>query len=212
MTSPLVEEFGYLAQGSATNAILNDTYIPPHGTHPYTQKLLKELQMDPSVAEAPPMKVIFSVDQHIKGWQKAREFTASGPSGLTFSHFIAATYDPALPSFDVTMVNIPYATGYSSIRWQSGTDIMIPKSVAFLQVNKLRTLRLLDPEFNQNNTLLGRSVMAHTEAYSHIPAEQYGSRKKHRAIEAALNKFLTQDIWYQKWQSGALCSNEAKSC
>jgi hypothetical protein len=212
MTYPLVDEFGYLAQGPATNAVLQGTYIPPPGTDPYAKKILKELKMDSRVAAAPPMKVVFSVDQHIKGWRKARELTATGPSGLTFSHFIAATYDPVLASFDVTMANIPYATGYSSIRWQSGTDVMIPKSVASLWVDKLRTLLLLDPKCNQNNKILGRAVMAQAEAYSPIPAEQYGSRKKHRAIEAALNKVPTQDIWFQKRQSGALCSNDAKSC
>jgi hypothetical protein len=68
MTSPLVDEFGYLAQGPATNAVLKGTYIPPPGTDPYAQKLLKELKMDSSVAASPPMKVIFCVNQHIKGW------------------------------------------------------------------------------------------------------------------------------------------------
>jgi hypothetical protein len=154
--------------------------------------------MDPSVAAAPPMKIVFSIEDHIKGWRKAREFTATGPSGLTFSHFIAATYDPLLASFDATMANIQYATGYSPIRWQSGTDVMILKSTISLpislRVDKLRTLLLLDPEFNQNNKILGRSLMRQAEAHSQIPPEQYGSRKKHRAIEAALNKVLTQRI------------------
>jgi hypothetical protein len=212
MTWPLVEDFGYLAQGPATQAVLAGTYVPPPGTDIYARKLFPHLAMDPSVAAAPPMKIVFSIEDHIKGWRKAREFTATGPSGLTFSHFIAATYDPLLASFDATMANIPYATGYSPIRWQSGTDVMIPKSTISLRVDKLRTLLLLDPEFNQNNKILGRSLMRQAEAHSQIPPEQYGSRKKHRAIEAALNKVLTQDIWRQKRQSGALCSNDAKSC
>ena len=63
--------------------------------------------MDPAVVASPPMNV---------GWRKAREFTATGPSGLTFSHFMAATHDPLLASFDVTMANIPYATGDSPLR------------------------------------------------------------------------------------------------
>jgi hypothetical protein len=50
------------------------------------------------------------------------------------------------------------------------------------------------------------------KAYEQMLPEQYGSRKKHQAIEAALNKVLTQGIWRQKRQSGALCSNDAKSC
>jgi hypothetical protein len=111
------------------------------------------------------------------------------------------------------MANIPYESGYSSSWWQFGTDVMIPKSTASLRVDKLRTLLLLDPEFNQNIKILGRNLMSHAEASAHqMPAEQDGSRKKHQAIEAALNKVLTQDIWLQKRQAGALCSNDAKSC
>jgi hypothetical protein len=206
MTSPLLDDFGYLAQGAATSAVLDGTYIPPPGTDIYAAKLLKELQVSPAVRQAPPMNIVFDTDQFSKGWRKAREFTATGPSGLTFSHFIAATYDPQLASFDATMANIPYATGYSSRRWQFGTDVMIPKSVASLRVDKSRVLLLLDPEFNQNNKALGRSAMAHAEALSQVPAEQYGSRKKHRAIEAALNKVLTQDIWRQSHAMTGLCT------
>ena len=126
MTSPLVEDFGYLAQGPATTAVLNGSYVPPPGTDVYAQKLLRELHMDPAVAASPPMNVVFSLDQHMRGWKKAREFTATSPSGLTFSHFMAATHGPLLASFDVTMANIPYATaGYSPLRWQSGTGVMI---------------------------------------------------------------------------------------
>jgi hypothetical protein len=135
--------------------------------------------MDPHVSAAPPMKVTFSVAQHIQGWRKAREFTATGPKGLTFSHFIAASYAPLLASFDATMANIPYAPGYSSSRWQFETDVMIPKSTASLRVDKLRDLLLLDPEFNQNNKILGRNLISHAEASAQMPAEQYGSRKKH---------------------------------
>jgi hypothetical protein len=88
-------------------------------------------------------------------------------SGLIFSHFIASTFDPFFASFEATMANIPYVTGYFASCWQSGTDVMIPKSTAPLRVDKLCTLLLfLDPEFNQNNNSLGRSLMAHAEAYS----------------------------------------------
>ena len=158
--------FGYLlAQGSATSAVLDGSYVPLPGTDVYAQKLFRELRMDPAVAEAPPRNVVFSIDQHTHRWKKVREFTATGPSGLTLLHFIAATHDPLLASFDVTMANIPYATEYSPLRWQSSTDAMIPKSTAYsLRLDKLRTILLLDPEFNQNNKiLLGRSLMSQAE-------------------------------------------------
>jgi hypothetical protein len=72
MTSPLVEDSGYLAQGPSTLAVLEGTYAPPPDTDIYACKLLRQLQMDPHVAAAPPMEVTFSVAQHIQGWRKAR--------------------------------------------------------------------------------------------------------------------------------------------
>jgi hypothetical protein len=145
MTQPLLNDFGYLAQGAAISSVLDGTYLPAPGTDLYAIKLLKQLKMDPAVVNAPPMKVVFSIQQHIRRWKKAREFTATAPTGLTFSHFIAASYDPILASFDTTMANIPYATGYSSLRWQLGSNICIPKLVASLRADKLRTILLLDP-------------------------------------------------------------------
>jgi hypothetical protein len=166
MTSPLLEDVGYLAQGSATAEALAGTYVPPAGTDMYVKKLLLQLKMDPKVANGPPMKVTFSSAEHIKGWRKAKEFTAMCPSGWTFSHFIAATFDPLLAAFDVMMANIPCATGHSLLQWQFGTNVMIPKSVASLRVDKLGTILLLHPKFNQDNKLLGRSVMSQAKAYA----------------------------------------------
>jgi len=76
---------------------------------------------------------------------------------------------------------------------------MIPKSIASLRVDELRTLLLLDPEIDQNNKILAQSLMSQEEHQcSQMPAGQCGSREKHRSIEAALNKVLTQDICCQK--------------
>jgi hypothetical protein len=68
--------------------------------------------MDPKVV-APPMKAIFWIYKHSKGWKNAQELTATGPSGLTFfSHFITATFGLLLASIDAAMTNIPYTTEY----------------------------------------------------------------------------------------------------
>jgi hypothetical protein len=55
-------------------------------------------------------------------------------------------------------------------------------------------------------------VMAHAKKHDQLAAEQYGSRKRKMAILHALNKRLTYDILRQTKTSGALCSNDAKSC
>jgi hypothetical protein len=54
--------------------------------------------------------------------------------------------------------------------------------------------------------------MSRAESLGAIPKEQAGSRKHHRSVLSALNKVLTMDLLRLKRQSGALCSNDAKSC
>jgi hypothetical protein len=55
-------------------------------------------------------------------------------------------------------------------------------------------------------------MMENAERYNTIAKEQYGSRKRHRAIDLAVNKVLTHDILRQSKQTGAICSNDAKAC
>jgi len=55
-------------------------------------------------------------------------------------------------------------------------------------------------------------MMKVAEATMSLAPEQYGSRKRHKAIDLAVNKALTFDILRQLKRAGAICSNDAKSC
>jgi hypothetical protein len=57
MQSPLLKDFGYLAQGPATRLVLNDSYVPPPGTDVYARKLFRQLAMSPSVSSGSPSDV-----------------------------------------------------------------------------------------------------------------------------------------------------------
>jgi len=50
------------------------------------------------------------------------------------------------------------------------------------------------------------------EATKSLAPEQYGSRKRHKAIDLAINKALTFNILRQLKRAGAICSNDTKSC
>jgi hypothetical protein len=45
-----------------------------------------------------------------------------------------------------------------------------------------------------------------------LAPEQYESRRRHKAIDLAVNKALTFDILRQLKRAGAICFNNAKSC
>ena len=54
--------------------------------------------------------------------------------------------------------------------------------------------------------------MAHAEKAQALQADQYGSRKNHKAINCCLNKRLTADISFQRQQALFIASNDAKGC
>ena len=110
------------------------------------------------------------------------------------------------------MSSIPFVAGYTPQAWYDATDVMIPKKADSIAVEQLRIIILYHALFNQANKAIGRALLHHAEQFSQIPPEAYGSRRNHRAIECALNKVLTADIWRQSRRTGALCSNDAKSC
>jgi hypothetical protein len=80
------------------------------------------------------------------------------------------------------------------------------------RVTEMRTIILYEADFNQNNKLLGRSMMSHAEHLQQLAPEQYGSRKSLSAIEQGLNKRFSFDIMRQQRIPGGLCVNDAKSC
>ena len=146
----------------------------------------------PSVLVAPhPFDLDFRTSTYSASWQKMSEFTASGPSGLHFGHFMANSFSPILGPVDAALSRIPAISGYLPNRWQQGLNVMLEKKPGVVKVSKLRTILLYEADFNHNNKLMGRG---------------------HSAIYQCLNKVLTFDLLRQTRRPGGLCSNDAKSC
>ena len=66
--------------------------------------------------------------------------------------------------------------------------------------------------FNANNKHDGREMMKNAEKHDALNKHQFGGRKNHQAIRAALGKRLTMDLMRQKVRAGSMISNDAKSC
>jgi hypothetical protein len=89
---------------------------------------------------------------------------------------------------------------------------MIQKKSNLTDVDSLRTICLFEVDANYCFKHIGRAMMKNVEHHKTMAKEQYGSRKRHRAIDLAVNKVLTNDILRQAKCTGAICSNDAKSC
>ena len=141
-----------------------------------------------------------------------KEKTSAGISGLHFGHLKTCASDPLLTDVETLIANIPYTTGYTPKPWKTGVSVMIHKKSHEYLVTKLRTITLLEADFNFNNKVLGKETIAHAEVNNLIAKEQYGSRKQKSAIDHAFHKAVTYDIIRQHRAPAALCSNDAKSC
>ena len=157
--------------------------------------MILELKMPTSIRNQPNTNPTISTQEHIQSWRKQKEKTASDNiTGLSFSHYIAGTYDPTIAEFDAIMRSLPYQYGFSPKNWQTISDVEILKKAGEYDIEKMRTITLMNSEFNINNKKLGQDMMHNAEAHHALAPEQYGGRKHHRSVIAALNKRLTMDL------------------
>lgn len=127
-------------------------------------------------------------------WKKAKEQTSLyGP--ITFSHYkaIALHYCPAL--WETHMTNKAMKSGYSYQKWRYWTDVKLLKKANSYRVDKMQTIVLFEASHNFMNKYIARKMVRHAKNHEGLATEQYGSRKDHRAIEHALNKVWTMDIF-----------------
>jgi len=107
---------------------------------------------------------------------------------------------------------LPLTHGFPPPKWQLETDFELLKEPGVYILEKMRTILLMNVEYNMNNKWIGKELMYWAEHYNVIAPEQFGSRKGHEFITAALNKRLPFDILRAFHLPGILCSNDAKSC
>ena len=127
-----------------------------------------------------------------------KEKTAGAAGIIGFSHYkTCAKYDD-LNSVDTFLCNAPFLIEVLPDHLMTITDLQILKQIGIFNVAKMRYIQFMDPEFNVKNKLLGKRMMENAEAANVIQNDQFGGRKKHKAINACLNKVLTNDIFRQK--------------
>ena len=190
---PLLSDFGLLGDTPATEQVLNGTYIAPLGTPPLVITLLQHMKRPEALPEDVAGTSHISTLDHQQSWKRAKEFTTAGKSGLHFGMFKAQAMDDDLASFDASRRNVPYMTGTFLPRWTTGVDVMLLKASGDRHAHKLRTILLLEADFNMNNKKLSCDGMRLAEEFKLISPEQAGGCKRHRANETSLNFALTCD-------------------
>jgi hypothetical protein len=83
-------------------------------------------------------------------WKKQKENMASEPSQLGFHHFKAGAMDDEIAAWDAMACSLPHKCQFSPEAWQVITDFQILKKIRVFDVAKMRTIQLMDADFNAN--------------------------------------------------------------
>jgi len=209
---PLKEEFGFKGLTAAAQATLAGNYTPSEDIDERILEVIAQWQMPEAVRALGPLKMEMSLESYRNFWKKAKEDTSCYPSAMSFSTMKAGASDPDIAATDCSLTRIPLTVGFAPRRWKFCLDVMLMKKSGITDLSGLRTIVLFPVDCNFAFKHVGRSMMAIAEKTSSLAPEQYGSRKRHKAIDLAVNKSLTFDILRQLKRPGAICSNDAKSC
>jgi hypothetical protein len=168
MTSPLWDIFGFRENQDAHEEVLEGHFRAPECCDEATKLLLKGLaksrQTRESMKEKPRTHI--STEDHIRGWRRQKEQMSGGISGLHFGHFKAHIKDHKLAALDASLRSVAYTTGYSFWRWKKGLDVQLLKKSNNHNAMNLRTILLLEPDFNMNNKVIGNDAMKRGEELS----------------------------------------------
>ena len=205
----LLPDLGFLGNTQPCIDILNGRYIPCTPLDPYSKALFAAFQKPPNL---PSISTAYTPEEYVAGWKKMKEKTSSGLSGIHFGHHKACAQNSCLAQFESIMCGIPYRTGYSPLRYQKSVNTMLKKKQNKIAADQLRTILLLEADFNHLNKKMGRDLMHQAERFNLIAPEQFGSRKSHSCIDQVIIKRLYYDALRFQRRSGFLCSNDAKAC
>ena len=121
-------------------------------------------------------------------------------------------FDPTANKINTTMRTAPLEFGFTPKKWLSSDDIEIMKKARRINVDEMRLIILMHPEYQINNKNIGRKVLANAEICNEVAKEQHGSRKNHQVGLLLLNKVLVGDLFRLTKFSGCYAMNDAKGC
>jgi hypothetical protein len=129
MQSPLIDDWGYLADTEVAENVLDGSYEPPETVDRYAKELIRELRRPAIVQRHAPIPTHTSLEEHPRGWKKTKEKLAEPSVGPSMAQVKSASQDTTLAEIDVFMRNLPYEKGFAPQAWQLITDIEILKKL-----------------------------------------------------------------------------------
>ena len=217
---PLLDRCGWYGEEEGMEIILNGLLDAETTGEDYPQygkegvEFLKALRYakEEDGSNIDPFTWKFGADEFIEVFNKTRESTACGPSGLHMSHWKAACERREIARVHAFFMWAAFEYGFTYERWEQSWHCMIKKLKQPI-ISKLRIVQLFEGDFNAGlKYLIGKKLMNYMNKKELHDPETFGSRSGKTAPEALVNLQLLFDH-NRTWKLPiAILFNDAIGC
>ncbi len=192
--------------------ILNGTYKYPEDFDQATKEKCEECVRIRLMVPKDSMKVAITKEDWKIQWKGKQESASSSESGLHFGHYIAGCDSDHIAYFCALKATLVIKRGVVLDRWSRGLSVMLEKVFGCALINKLRSILLMEADFNATNKILyGHRMLDVIRKYNLMPEEIY-SEKNRLADEGTLVKVLFYNIVHQTRLPAGISAVDANNC
>jgi hypothetical protein len=200
--SPIKEWLGVAGDTDICDSWLHGTKPPiVPNCSPETQLLIDQLYCETFPAQ---IDDVVTVDNYKEFFAKWSEKTSTSPD-RHLGHWKALISHTATTKFPehcdliigiiVSQMNISLKHGYAWERWKRIISAKIPKRAGNMLLDKLRTIHLMEPDFNWlQGLVIGRRMIREAETKNRLHDNQWGSRPGRHALGAVMLKVMSYEI------------------
>ena len=204
--------FGYNATTITARRILEGTYIYPEDFDQATREICEECARIRLLVPKDSLNLLITQQDWKRQWKGRRESTSSSESGLHFGHYIAGCESDQIAQFHALKATLVINRGMVLDRWARGLSVMLEKIFGCALITKLRSILLMEADFNSTNKIIyGQRMLQTVRRYRLMPEEIY-SEKNRLADDGTLVKVLFYDIVRQTRLPAGIAAVDADNC
>jgi hypothetical protein len=157
------------------------------------------------------MNILLPKEDWRHQWRGMCKSTLSSESGLHFGHYLGVESD-YISHFHALKASLIIKRGIILDRWARGLSVMLEKIFECALITKLRSILLMEANFNATNKIIyGRCMMDTIRKYKLMPEEIF-SKKNHLADDGTLAKELFYNIIRQACLPAGITAIDADNC
>ncbi len=204
--------FGYNAATVTAERILNGDYIYPDNFDKATKEICEECARIRLKVPKNSINLTINSDDWKGQWRGRREATSSSESGLHFGHYISGCALEQISHLHALKSTLVIKNGIVLGQWARGLSVMLEKMFSCALITKLRSILLMEADFNAANKIAYGNRMLHKVRQHNLMPEEIYSEKNRLADDGTLDKVLFYDIIRQTRLPAGISDVDADNC